>query len=379
MSDKEVLKVDCLAFAIYMAVCEAGPECFDAFWRKGKYGPGFGIGAIKKQGKHTDCLTVVDPLIENLLLSKISSRYPSHLFIGEETASESSERRTYSNLPTWIIDPIDGTNNFVHRFPSVGISIALSIDNFAEVGVVFLPVLDELYFGSIGNGAYLLENASKVVNSVFSEGFDKTIFTSSPAAVISNLTSVSRKLPLYDLASLEYLDDIDRCSVITEHGTDRNEVSLGKRTRTISRLLSSDPDPLKGGHIESLRIMGCASVDLINVAKGSADIYFESGPHIWDYAAAAVFVLESGGALFSGEGLYGTPEAVPVSSNPDVEPKPFNMWNRTVTAVRAMPNLDNSEGQEIPGSAIKKQKQLAHQLLCLVESIDYEPDGFPPE
>lgn len=76
-------------------------------------------------------------------------------FIGEETVSHSNFLPELTNAPTWIIDPIDGTTNFVHSFPHTCISIALAVNKELEIGIVYNPVLEQLFTARRGHGAFL--------------------------------------------------------------------------------------------------------------------------------------------------------------------------------------------------------------------------------
>lgn len=76
-------------------------------------------------------------------------------FIGEETVSTTKCLLELTNAPTWIIDPIDGTTNFVHSFPLTCISIALSVNKELQLGIVYNPALEQLFTAKKGQGAFL--------------------------------------------------------------------------------------------------------------------------------------------------------------------------------------------------------------------------------
>lgn len=97
--------------------------------------------------------------VEKLLIEGLSSQFPEHKFIGEETVS-SGGQCNLTHAPTWIIDPIDGTMNFVHRFPHSCVSIALFIDSLPEIGIIYNPMLEQLFTAVKGKGAYL--NGKKI-------------------------------------------------------------------------------------------------------------------------------------------------------------------------------------------------------------------------
>lgn len=83
----------------------------------------------------------------------IRSKFPDHEFIGEEESSE-GKKVCLTDAPTWIIDPIDGTMNFVHSFPHSAISIALLVNRETEIGIVFNPVLGQKFTARRGQGAF---------------------------------------------------------------------------------------------------------------------------------------------------------------------------------------------------------------------------------
>jgi len=82
-------------------------------------------------------------------------------FIGEETVSQSNFLPELTDVPTWIIDPIDGTTNFVHSFPYTCISIALAVNKELEIGIVYNPILEHLFTARRGHGAYFNEKSIK--------------------------------------------------------------------------------------------------------------------------------------------------------------------------------------------------------------------------
>lgn len=108
-----------------------------------------------------DFVTETDQRIEKMLINTLSSEFPSHRFIGEESVS-SGGSCTLTDTPTWIIDPIDGTLNFVHSFPHSCISIALFINSEPHIGIIYNPVLEQLFTARKGRGAFLNGKQIKV-------------------------------------------------------------------------------------------------------------------------------------------------------------------------------------------------------------------------
>jgi myo-inositol-1(or 4)-monophosphatase len=101
----------------------------------------------------TDFVTETDQQVEKLLMNGIRSKFPDHRFIGEEESSE-GKKVELTDAPTWIIDPIDGTMNFVHSFPHSAISIALLVGKVTEIGIVFNSVLGQKFTARRGQGAF---------------------------------------------------------------------------------------------------------------------------------------------------------------------------------------------------------------------------------
>ncbi|CAB0035593.1 unnamed protein product [Trichogramma brassicae] len=94
-------------------------------------------------------------MVEKLLMNGISAKFPDHKFIGEENTAESNRRVELTDAPTWIIDPVDGTMNFVHAMPHTCISIALYVNKVAEIGIVYNPVIEQFFTARKGKGAFL--------------------------------------------------------------------------------------------------------------------------------------------------------------------------------------------------------------------------------
>lgn len=102
---------------------------------------------------NTDLVTETDQAVEKLLIEGLSKAFPSHKFIGEESAA-AGQKYTLTDAPTWIIDPIDGTTNFVHRIPLVAICLGLTINKEPVIGIVYNPITNEIFSAIKGRGAF---------------------------------------------------------------------------------------------------------------------------------------------------------------------------------------------------------------------------------
>ncbi|MDA3920705.1 MAG: inositol monophosphatase family protein [Salinisphaera sp.] len=195
-------------------------------------------GEVTRKSEN-DYVTEADQRAEKIIIDSIRRHYPDHAFLAEESG-ESGESDT-----VWIIDPIDGTANFMRGIPHFCVSIACQIKGVVEHGVIYDPVKDELFTADRGAGASLdgrRMRVSKVIRlreSMLSTGF-----------AYRRTSDVATYMPLYN------------------------------------RLLSAS------GH---MRGMGSAALDLAYVAAGRLDGYWEVGLSPWDMAAGVLMVRAAGG------------------------------------------------------------------------------------
>ncbi|CAN4126968.1 unnamed protein product [Withania somnifera] len=220
-------------------------------------------GEIIRQGFHktkhvehkgvVDLVTETDKACEDLIFNHLKQHFPSHKFIGEETTAACGSFEL-TDEPTWIIDPLDGTTNFVHGFPFVCVSIGLTIGKKPTVGVVYNPIIDELFTAIDGKGAFLN---------------GKPIKASSQSELVKALLA-------------------------TEAGTKRDKLTVDATTGRINSLLFK---------VRSLRMCGSCALNLCGVACGRLDLFYElefGGP--WDVAGGVVIVKEAGGVVFDPSG-----------------------------------------------------------------------------
>ncbi|XP_061521909.1 inositol monophosphatase 1-like isoform X2 [Phycodurus eques] len=109
--------------------------------------------AVMHKSSQVDLVTETDQRVERLIISSIKAKFPTHSFIGEESVAAGAPS-VLTDDPTWIIDPIDGTTNFVHGFPFVCVSIGFTVKKQIEFGVVYSCIEDKMYTARKGKGAY---------------------------------------------------------------------------------------------------------------------------------------------------------------------------------------------------------------------------------
>ncbi|PGH22986.1 hypothetical protein AJ80_02901 [Polytolypa hystricis UAMH7299] len=217
-----------------------------------------GVGSKKNS---SDLVTETDRAVEKMVSTELTTRYPSYEFMGEETYHPS---KPLTNAPTFIVDPIDGTVNFVHSFPNACISLGFAIEKQPVVGVVYNPFTKILYSAISGKGAFM------------------------------NRTT---KLPLKG-DSFEALKGLGNALIGVEWGSDRNGRNWETKIRTFESLGKSREEG--GAMVHSMRSMGSAALNLCAVAAGVLDLYWEGGCWAWDVCAGWVILTEAGGIMADG-------------------------------------------------------------------------------
>lgn len=205
------------------------------------------IDLIKVEKKApTDFVTAVDRAVEQILIEEISERFPDHKFIGEESGISGNEE----SETEWIIDPLDGTTNFVRGIPQFAISIGCKVNGRLEHGLILDPIRDDEFSASRGQGARLNGKRIRVSNTKSLEG-----------------ALLATGIPFGE-ATLPHIEAYLGCT----------EELLKKNTSGIRRL-------------------GAASLDLAYLAAGRFDGFYEINLKPWDIAAGVLIVREAGGLI----------------------------------------------------------------------------------
>lgn len=224
--------------------------------------------ATKKNAN--DLVTSVDTASEAEIIHTIKKAYPDHSILGEESGVIESPNNI--NQVVWIIDPLDGTLNFVHGVPQFCVSIAVQVKGVVEHGVIYNPISDELFTATKGAGAALNDRRIRVSEC-------KNIGT----ALIGTGFAFRMSGEPIDTAVHRVRNVLEQCG--------------------------------------DLRRLGSAALDLAFVAAGRLDGYWEAGLNAWDVAAGALMVREAGGFVtdFAGTDKFiesrtivaGTPKVFP--------------------------------------------------------------------
>lgn len=197
---------------------------------------------IVEKGRN-DFASEVDRLAEAEVIREIKRAFPDHAIVAEEGGNTPGKGRSRF---TWVIDPLDGTHNYLRGFPHFSVSIALLENDEPVHGVVYDPVRDELFTASRGSGALLNERRIRVANR-----------TGLPGALLCT------GFPFRQRQHLDAHLAMTRALLVAE--------------------------------AEDIRRTGSAALDLAYVACGRIDAYWEMGLHPWDMAAGQLLVREAGG------------------------------------------------------------------------------------
>ena len=213
-----------------------------------------------------DFVSEVDRAAEQAIIGTLLEAYPGHGILAEESGREHGAR--HSDY-VWIIDPLDGTTNFLHGFPVYAVSIALAYRGVVQQAVVYDPTRNDLYFASKGRGAFLNDRRLRVSKRL--RIADALIGTGFPFRKGDNF---KRYVKMFEVV-------MQSCA--------------------------------------GLRRPGAAALDLCYVAAGCYDGFFETGLSPWDIAAGSLMITEAGGLIgnFTGESDYLYQREV-VAGNPKV-------------------------------------------------------------
>ena len=215
---------------------------------------------------HADFVTEVDRAAEQVIIQTLLEAYPDHAILAEESGTQGESEFL------WIIDPLDGTTNFLHGLPQFAVSIALQHKGILTQAVIYDPVRNELFTATRGRGAFLNDKRIRVTKRLHMA--DALIGTGFP---YSNFQHID--------AYLNILRDVMQQS-------------------------------------SGLRRPGSAALDLAWMAAGRYDAFFETGLKSWDIAAGCLLVTEAGGMVsdLGGENGYIKTGHI-CAGNPDIHPQ----------------------------------------------------------
>ncbi|KAH9972687.1 inositol monophosphatase [Russula compacta] len=236
-----------------------------------------GAGSVGEKKNAVDLVTEYDVKVEELVRNEIARAYPHFQFIGEESYS-SGTRPPLTDTPTFCVDPIDGTTNFVHGFPFSCISLGLLDQRAPVLGVIYNPFQEQLYTGVRGAGSFLQTRVPAITS-------DNT----APTAAAAAAASAPQRLPL---APPRPLPSLTGALIAVEWGSDRTQEAMRIKAGSFSSLAGAQPH---GVMAHGLRSVGSAALNIALIAQGALDVYWEVGVWPWDVAAGIVIAQEAGG------------------------------------------------------------------------------------
>jgi myo-inositol-1(or 4)-monophosphatase len=268
---------------------------------------------VNEKKNSVDLVTEYDVAVEELVKSEIAKAYPSFKFIGEESYS-SGTRNELTDEPTFCVDPIDGTTNFVHGFPFACISLGLIYQKRPVLGVIYNPFLDHLYTGIEGQGSFLTRGNNQPL-----------------------------KLPL---TNPKPLPSLQKALLAIEWGSDRGKKTLVPKSDSFLRLAGDPADGIAGGRMaHSIRSLGSAALNISMVAQGGLDLYWEIGCWPWDVCAGIVIAQEAGGVVVGSHTALAAATSAGSSINP-FKVTPDVLTGRKYLIIRAIPDTPNETGRE---------------------------------
>jgi myo-inositol-1(or 4)-monophosphatase len=223
-----------------------------------------GVAAVATKSTATDVVTAADRAVERQVVAAIRAVRPTDAILGEEYGAEGADGRAGASAVRWILDPIDGTVNYLYGLPHYAVSLAAEIDGEVVVGVVRDVVTGDVWSAVRGRGAYRADR---------------------------RLTGSNER-------------ELSRALVATGFGYDA--ARRAHQGAVLARLIP---------HVRDIRRLGSAALDLCLAAEGVVDAYYEKGLAPWDHAAAGLIAAEAGLRV---AGLAGAPpgEALVIAAPP---------------------------------------------------------------
>jgi myo-inositol-1(or 4)-monophosphatase len=285
------------------------------------------VESVRVSAKQTnDFVTEVDQAAEAAIIDTLLTAYPDHAIWAEESGRRPGKHGGADHV--WIIDPLDGTTNFIHGFPVYCVSIALMVGNRLEQAVVYDPSRNDLFCATRGRGAYLNDRRIRVAkrdtlrNTLISTGFP---------------------------------------------------FRPGDAFQTYMKMLG-DVMPKCAG----VRRPGSAALDLAYVAAGFSDGFFEMGLSPWDVAAGALLVTEAGGLVgnFTGEANF-LEQKECLAANPRIYGQLVNLIGKYSKFASAG---DKAAVRQQPSPVAQDGSQHLDTAQDPVQEADKgaDDDGFPP-
>ena len=268
-----------------------------------------------------DFVSEVDRAAEMAIINILLEAYPGHGILAEESGREHGAQNSEY---VWIIDPLDGTTNFLHGFPVYAVSIALAYRNVVQQAVVYDPTRNDMFFASKGRGAFLNDRRLRV----------------------------SKRLRLAD------------CLIGTGFPFRKGD-NFQRYLKMFETMMQS---------CAGLRRPGAAALDLCYVAAGYYDGFFETGLQPWDIAAGSLIITEAGGLIgnFTGESDFLHQREV-VAGNPKI----YGQLVQILTPYTRVISEDATAATAAPAAAIGQASTSTVDATQAIVDAAVGPDAAP--
>ncbi|KAK5142749.1 hypothetical protein LTR04_002127 [Oleoguttula sp. CCFEE 6159] len=283
-----------------------------------------------------DLVTQTDEDVEAFIKGQIAAKYPSHKFIGEEPYSKGASRAyLIDDEPTWCVDPLDGTVNYIHLFPMFCVSIGFIVNSIPTIGIIYAPFLSQLFTACRGRGAFLRTHDGPP----------------QPLPLVRHpVPPMPAKAP-------------SGCVFSCEWGKDRRDRPDGNMHRKVESFVNMAAEvggrDGKGGMVHGVRSLGSATLDLAYVAMGAFDIWWEGGCWEWD-VAAGICILQEAGGLVTTANPPDDPSTAPIED--------VRLGSRLYLAIRPAGPSEMETGRQ-------GQERTVREVWRRVRRLDYSRPG----
>ncbi|KAF2032998.1 inositol monophosphatase [Setomelanomma holmii] len=279
-----------------------------------------------------DLVTETDENVEAFIKHQIAEKYPQHKFVGEESYSKGASRDyLIDDSPTWCVDPLDGTVNYIHLFPMFCVSIGFIHNNKPLIGVINAPFLKQFFSSCAGRGAFMNET--------------------------QRLPLIQKPIPAMPKNAPS------GCVFSCEWGKDRRDIPDGNLHRKIESFVNMAAElggrSGRGGMVHGVRSLGSATLDLAYVAMGAFDIWWEGGCWEWDVAAGIAILQEAGGLITTAD---------PPRDEATAPIEDVRLGSRLYLAIRPAGSLGEETGRQ-------GQERTVREVWRRVRNLDYSRPG----
>ncbi|BGP20965.1 hypothetical protein JCM10213_008189 [Rhodosporidiobolus nylandii] len=302
--------------------------------------------SIQIKENAADLVTRADMHSEQLISGMIRERYPTHRIIGEETYPAGQEKRfLLDDDPTWIVDPLDGTVNFVHLFPTCCVSVGFCVNKVPVAGAIFAPILGGLHLTNAQRSLFSAAQGLGSWSTPISFPYSSSALSPPPSPSPS---PTGKPQPWQHAVPLPYIppqplppDAPKGCLFTAEWGKARSDAPESNLTKKANSLWNMAAEiggrGGKGGMVHGIRSLGSATLDM-------------------DVCAGYILITESGGRVVPSQ-----PPAV-VLADPSAPIPDADLGSRLYCAVRACAGTEDETAEQAQNGHIREVRRRMKKL-----------------